>query len=298
MMPAKVGSADEFWRLAAGVDLGEAVEEPRRGHAYYPSEGWVAYTLSHFHGSDLYLVKESEAIEAFEAVKVSLLESSERDEDTEFTRGFHEWRSQERGFQTPCDLYFAIRRAQRQIWYATDGLSATIADQEESSFWRRWRHLKWYWANYVFEWTYLTGLTLFLVWPGIRGLSIDRWAVHLGLGPFAFMIPMYLGYATFSYTSAGLSGGIVYPYLIRATAYGHCNRWDRWLLAHCPPIIEPLSAPIGEWVSISGGGMPGPTSVVKFGLLIAVVVVSILPTWRWFLSRRKLPSKSGANASV
>jgi len=254
------------------------------------------------HGSDLYRVRESDALARFESVKLCLLEASELGDDSPFVKGFHEWQSLEPHFRIPSQLFHAIRRAEREAWIFNDALSLTISDQEERSFWQRWRHLnKWHWANYTFEWALLTGLATFIVWPGIRGWSRYYWAASMGLAPLLFMLPTYLGYASFSYTSAGLSGGIVYPYLLGATSGGRCNSWDRWLLEHCPQILEPLSAPIGEAMSISGGGMPGPTSVLKLGMSIAVVALVIPWAWQWCLrkttSRRNLPTNPGTNTS-
>jgi len=101
------------------------------------------------------------------------------------------------------------------------------------------------------------------------------WAIHLGLLPMLFLLPVYLGYATFSFTSAGPSGGVLYPWLLSGFFGGRCNEWDRQILSHLPKILEPLSAPIGMPLSLSGMGMPGPTTMVIAGLVIALLVFSV-----------------------
>jgi hypothetical protein len=296
MSPVRDGKPEEFWKLAAGVDLNE-VKHTRWGHAYYPDDGWVAYTLSHMHGSELYRVRESVALQKLEAVKLTLLEASELGEDTPFVRGFHEWQRREQLSQTPVALFYALQRAQREGWGISNPEMIIVSAQEETSFWQRWRHVKWYWANFVFEWIFFSGMALFITWPGIWGLSIPRWMIHISLAPLLFMLPVYLGYARMSYTSAGLGGGIVYPYLLCPTFGGRCNAWDRWLLEHCPQVLEPLSAPNGIWVSLSGMGMPGPTSAVQFGLLVVVGVVVNTAAWRWCIWKFTSPRQRSAKTS-
>src|SRR5439155_6303289 len=148
----------------------------------------------------------------------------------------------------------------------------------ESEVWMtevRWARSKWYWANVTFEWLFFSGLVLFAVWPLLYGKSWWRWAVHLGFLPMLFMLPVYLGYATYSFTSAGPSGGVLYPWLLSGFFGGRCNELDRQILAHLPRILEPLSAPIGMALSLSGMGMPGPTTMVIACLLIALLVFSV-----------------------
>jgi len=87
-----------------------------------------------------------------------------------------------------------------------------------------------------------------------------------------FMLPVYLGYAAYSFTSAGPTGGVLYPWLLMNVSGGSCNEFDREILAYTPRILEPLSAPIGMPMALSGRGMPGPTTTIIVGLLIALLV--------------------------
>lgn len=251
--------------------------------AYFPNDGWVAYSLSHMHGSDLYRVPQDAAMLHFEKVLAALRESAERHEDTPFVKGFINWRNEgEVNAGSVPRLLVHFQKAQREEWATTNVSALQVSIEDEWEFWQRWRRLKWRWANYVFEWTFLTGLAMFAVWPILKSRSRYQFAAHTALLPLLFMLPTYLGYARFSFTSAGLSGGIVYPHLLRLTFGGSCNRLDRWLLAHIPQILEPLSAPIGTWISLSGRGMPGPTSRCILGLLLGVSFLAISLAWkRW-----------------
>jgi hypothetical protein len=53
---------------------------------------------------------------------------------------------------------------------------------------------------------------------------------------------------------------------------GSCNTFDREIPAYTPQILEPLSAPIGMPMVISGRGMPGPTTMIIVGMVLALLV--------------------------
>ncbi|MEM9250791.1 MAG: hypothetical protein AAGB29_00445 [Planctomycetota bacterium] len=92
--------------------------------------------------------------------------------------------------------------------------------------------------------------------------------------PLLFMIPSYLGYASTSYTSAGPSGGVVYPFLIRAMPGRSLTPWWDWVfLEHAPPVFAPLSTAIGPFMSLSGRGIPGPMVMLGLGVVLAAVFV-------------------------
>jgi hypothetical protein len=138
----------------------------------------------------------------------------------------------------------------------------------------RWRRLKWFWATVVFEWLFLSGLAYVALRPWIRGLGPWGWALHLGVLPLLFLLPAYLGYATFSFTSAGPSGGVLYPWLLMELR-GSCTTLDRWVLAHLPQVLEPLSPTIGTPMVLSGRGMPGPTYALIAGLVVGGSVLAL-----------------------
>jgi hypothetical protein len=101
------------------------------------------------------------------------------------------------------------------------------------------------------------------------------WAIHLGLLPILFMVPFYLGYAAFTFSSYGPSGGVLYPWLLIALPRGECNKLDSQILEHTPQILEPLAAPVGTRNALSWKAFPGPTTMVIAGLVIALLVFCV-----------------------
>jgi hypothetical protein len=183
------------------------------GRVYFVDDSWAAYEVSHLHGSDLYYVALSAALDDFDAV-VSMLElARERGEDNRFISGYVAWRDDPELARDAQSLVESIKRElQRRM--IQNGRDATWLGMEEQLFWQRWPRARWYWATIIFEWAFLSGLVLFALWPVIRNRSAMRRSVHVALLPLLFLLPAYLGYATYSFTSAGPSGGVVYPFLL------------------------------------------------------------------------------------
>jgi len=85
-------------------------------------------------------------------------------------------------------------------------------------FEERRQRLQWFWATFAFEWLFFSGLAAYLVWPLFRGWDWRRWLLHLSFLPVLLMLPAYFRYATLSFTSAGPTGGVLYPWLARCFA--------------------------------------------------------------------------------
>lgn len=147
--------------------------------------------------------------------------------------------------------------------------------QIEADFEQRWQRVKWFWATILFEWLFLSGLVVFALLPWPRRHGWQSWAMRWAAVPLIFMLPVYLGYATFSFTSAGPSGGILYPYLVSFLRGCSSNTLDRELIRYVPQVLEPLSPGIGDWMALSGRGIPGPTEMLLFGILAALIIFAI-----------------------
>jgi hypothetical protein len=270
MAPIRPGSPALFWLFACGVDLdatGRGNYIPG-GDAYVIDENWVAYDDRNLHGSELYFVAMPDVMARFDRVVAELEEKRQHGDESAFVQGYAEWRVQNPDSRDITKLVEITKNKFNERSAARGIRSLAYAVAQEQQFWQRWQRAKWYWANFVFEWVFLTGLALWTVWPGIRRRGPWIWAAHASTLPFLFWLPVFLGYASWSFTSAGPSGGIVYPFLLIFTRGGYCDSLDQWLLAHTPQILEPLSTPNGDFVSISGG-MPGPTSAFIAGLILA-----------------------------
>lgn len=275
MAPIKRGTSEQLWEQAFHFEP-KGVALLGHGHIYKPREGWFLYDIQHWHGSDLYRVPGAEVEANLGDLQQKLREEKENPDIHEHAlAGFEKWsncpditRQNADGLVDDIrDAYLQSKKDDPGI-YSMVELEAWITDL-------RWARSKWYWASIVFEWLFLSGLVLFAAWPLLRGKGWIRWAIHFALLPLLFMLPVYLGYATYSFTSAGPSGGVLYPWLLRISHGGKCNELDREILSYTPKLLEPLSAPIGMPMVISGMGMPGPTTVVIMGLVIAVLVFAI-----------------------
>jgi hypothetical protein len=273
MAPIKRGSAEEFWEQACHFQPREAVLGGH-GHVYPLREGWFVYDIQHMHGSDLYCVPEEEVEAVLDQVTEKLRLAEGNPTIYEHARvGFEKWLHYPDHFHQNADTLVAeIRRAHFDHYKKDDPGLFSYLESEEWSTRIRWHQSKWYWSNIAFEWLFLSGLVLFAAWPFLWDKCWWSWAIHWGLIPMLFMLPVFLGYARLSFTSAGPTGGVIYPWLLFICHGGSCNDLDGQILAYTPQVLAPLSAPIGSALSLSGRGMPGPTTMVIAGLVIASLV--------------------------
>ena len=280
MAPIRPGNSHAFWKLASGVSLTSEVDGGWGGEAYFVNETWAAYDASHLHGSDIYRVEVSDVSADFDAVVQALEAAAQRGEETPFIKGYVHWRDDAQQPRTPAALLSSIKQARNRRLFSQDVDLLAYSVANEQLFWRRWRQADWYWANILFEWSFFTGLAVFMVWPALGNHSALRWGLHGGALPLLFLLPMYLGYATLTFTSAGPSGGILYPFLLMLCHGGHANVIDRWILAHIPQVLEPLSTPIGSPVAITGMGLPGPTTAILAGTVSGLLLFVINSGYR------------------
>lgn len=269
MAPIRDGNSAEFWRIACGVSPTGETEQSFGGVAYFVDDTWAAYDVTHMHGSDLFRVRLSSLALDFDSVCKLLMEPSGEDDKSDYVKGFNTWRAQDPDSRDIAALVESIKKVRlRRIIVADPDVVKYIVASEQQ-FWQRWERANWYWANIVFEWLFLSGLILFAFWPTVRDKGIWAQTIHIAVVPLMFFSPTYLGYATYSFTSAGPSGGVLYPFLLRILGIGQCNRLDLWILERTPRLLEPLSIPIGSPLALSGRGFPGPTTAVVIGVLMS-----------------------------
>ena len=285
MAPVRLGNSREFWKIATGVSLSPEVHEGWGGDAYFIDETWAAYDASHLHGSDIYRVSRSEVTADFDAIVSALEQKVRSGENTLVLKAYVQWRDDK---SKPRDGPSLVEHIKREInrkvsKEGIDLLAYRVANEQQ--FWQRWQRADWYWASIVFEWAFFTGLAVFCLWPAIQNRSPLRWAIHVALLPFLFLLPVYLGYATYSFTSAGPSGGILYPFFLMFCRHGSSTVADRWVLRRIPHLLEPLSTPIGSPTVLTGMGMPGPSYVIFGGVLAGAAVFAIMLGIRRWLKR-------------
>jgi len=271
------------------------------GHVLYDESGWLVYDRNHLHGSDAFYVSTKEAagrlrdaLAAVEKVRESGLRSPA-------VEAVEKWKAD--GGRASGDLKRLVKEIQeawrrRHIEKRPDLLPYYVDD--EQSLAERWGRMKTYWAAIAFEWLFFIGLAAIALRPWARSLGPLGWGTHFALLPPLFMLPTYLGYSTFSFTSAGPSGGVLYPWLhsygtirLHRVIGARMSEADHWVLDHLPQLLEPISAPIGSPMALSGLGMPGPTEAVIFGLVLGASVGGC----RWALLRRRIGALPLSNPS-
>lgn len=292
MAPIRQGNSHAFWNVAAGVSLSPEANDVSGSRAYFVNDTWAAYESLHMHGSHIYRVPAKEVSADFGAVVAALERASQRGQDTPFVEGYTKWRDDKDQPRCGPALLKNINQARNRKYIQEDLDYFEFCVAEKQLFWQRWQRANWYWANIVFEWAFLTGLMLFVLWPGIRGLSAKRWAIHASLVPLLFLMPVYFGYARTSFTSAGPSGGVLYPFMLWFCVGGSVTPFDAWVLDHLPQILEPLSVPIGTPMALSGRGMPGPTYAVLAGVLAGILVFAISCGYRRIAGSRRSTTKT------
>ena len=285
MAPVRAGDPHIFWSIAAGVSLSPNVEDDLVGMAYFVDDKWAAYDWSGYHGSDIFRVPVAEVLAEFDAVVASLDQAVQRGEDSPFLDGYKNWHNNNRPRTSQALLEDIKRTYNLELSEVNSGLLEYRATLEQK-FWLRWHGADRYWTNGVFEWTFLTGLAFFTIWPVVFNRSALRRALHVAFLPVLFLLPSYLGYATYSFTSAGPSGGILYPFLLISFPFRSGNAVDNWILERTPQILEPLSTDIGSPTVLSGMGMPGPTCALFTGGAAGTIVFMVLLGFRRRNQRR------------
>jgi len=272
MAPVRRGSVDVFWKLACNVTLQPSADDVWSGDVFVIDDNWYAYERSHIHGTGLYCVAPKLAKSELKTVTAHLERSDQADEDSWFLRGYRKWRDDTSIARNDADaLLHCVRQTRLDELRQRDPDLYACQIRTEEQVHDRWRRAKWFWAALVFEWCFFTGLLLIAVWPAMKGHPPLRWFFHFAILPVVFVMPVYLGYATYTFTSAGPSGGVLYPFAVMWFRGGSVNTVDRWLLSHTPQILEPLSTPIGSPMALTGMGMPGPTTAVITGLILGTL---------------------------
>jgi len=305
MAPIHRGTSHRFWECACGVDLSPEGKNTRVGDVYFVDNNWAAYDEFHMHGSNIYFLPVSEVEADFPAVIEALQQKHEQGRDFYTVKGYLKWRdySPRSGNdleipRTAQGLVHCVQREYLELCLTHGVEFVEIHAWNQMIFAMRWQRADWYWASIIFEWAFLSALTLFALWPGIRVQSILRWSIHIAFVPFLFLLPLYLGYASMSLTSAGPSGGVLYPFLLRWCRGGSMSDDDMFILRFTPLILEPLSAPIGSPAALTGLGMPGPSSAIGFGLLCAGSLLAIRYGLPWYCRYRKRFARRAVDAKT
>jgi hypothetical protein len=269
MYPVREGDPAVFWMHACWLDVGVKSASPGGG-IYQPRDGWFIYYRQGFHERFLYRVKAAEALGLFPPVVRRLEGAPPGALAPDVETGARAWLQAD---PTRTDA----SRLLREVWQAelarlrqTDRELYEFVRDEEDAFSERWERTQHYHRNLAFEFLFLTGVILFAAWPWLRGSGRWAWAVHLGLIPVLFFLPLWLGYAQYTFTSRGPSGGVLYPWLVLNAPRLPWTGLDTVLVRNLPPLLEPISQTPGPMLSLTRFGFPvGPVAAVLLGAAVA-----------------------------
>jgi hypothetical protein len=279
--PVCHGTVDDFWQAALHLTPSDSLGGPHR--AYYVDSQWCVYVDSHLHGWDILSVPTSEVASSLEGTIERLERATLAGEPAAAAQAYAKWRSEPANNQGLESLLRHADAAHRDYWKDDVDMLSYYAD-EDLQVRATWHRRHYYWATIAFEWLLFTGLALFVSWPVIRQYSIRSLAVHVAITPPLFVLPLYFGYATYTFTSHGPGGGVLYPYVVYF--FPHANTWlDRWIMTHTPPLLESISTPMGAFMSLSGGAIPGLTVALLIGAGTGLCLCGARRLWLHFRRR-------------
>ncbi len=222
------GTSAMFWLSACQFDT-SLLDKPDQvdfDEAYlkeYP-EGYY-YHAQMMHGTKLFLVPADEVKADFPRVD-AYLKKFDTDKMGEGWLGeaLLRYRSGPEGDQGQIINFLYDFECAKDEWWMDENPERYAHELfYRAGFEGRRAKLRWSWASFPFEWCYLTGLILLATWPLIRGYRPLGWALCWAPLPLAFLFPVYLGYATGTFSSAGPNGGILYPQLLSPSSSWGCN---------------------------------------------------------------------------
>lgn len=139
--------------------------------------------------------------------------------------------------------------------------------------WMRIQQAQFMWYQQVFEGLWLCMIIWLLLSPGIfRQRPLD-WAMSVGVVPFLFMLPVYLGYQSTITTTIGPTGGGLYTWLVLHVPRVTVGEIDHEIRLLMPQLLSGLSFHPGSVMAFSGRVICGPLVTVIAG------VIAGTPTW-------------------
>jgi len=281
MHPVAKGTAEEFWNMMYFL------KGPRYIGGVYPCrEGLCIYYLQGFHGEFIHAVPVAEVERLLPEVRRQALS-----EPRSLSTAEKELLTSDAGVERLVTARLAAERAETVI-----GASDVNGPRDESAeFELRWKRIRRYWLNILFEAGFLNGWLFLVAFPFLRRSSPD-WsrAISAGLAFPMLFVPYFLGYCPWTFTSAGPSGGAVYPWMIwgfRWCSWG-TTAFDGWLLKGSGFPLEPLTQPSGSLWTHSGRGGVAPTFAIVIGLLVGMGVSklpqAIAAVRKTFVSQKRL----------
>jgi hypothetical protein len=274
MAPVQEGDPATFWLQACRIDVGVKRAGPL-GSFYQPRAGWFIYYVQGFHGQFLYRVRAADSLAFFPQVARRLENAPPGALDPDVEHAAKAWLLADPGRTDAALLLVKLREARLARLQELDKGVYEYALAAEGDFADRWERSKRYPLNVALELAFLTGLILFAAWPWLRGAGYVRWALHVGLAPILFFLPYWTGYAQLTFTSAGPTGGVLYPWLIVQFRGLPWTSLDTKIVRSLPQVLQPLSQTTGPMLSLSGGRGVGPVAATAMaGSLVLIIAAT------------------------
>jgi hypothetical protein len=275
--PVRKGTSAIFWQRACGVKISPP-QDDILGGIYQPRDGFYIYYDLGYSGQWLFKVPRAEAAADFPLVvqKIKEMELLTNEPPIVHWAAFALHEKQSSLGLTPEAFLASIREQNLKRFKNSNNEVYLYILSEEQEFDKRWSKSRRFWLNQVFEVVFFTCWVWFIIWPWIRKRRLWRSLLHLALAPFLLFVPYYCGYASWTFTSVGPSGGAFYPFVI--FLFHRFPIWtplDGWLLEHSPKFLEALSQDQGSMLAISGGSGLGPVGAILIGLLIAAFAAAV-----------------------
>jgi hypothetical protein len=255
------------------------------GGIYQPRDGWYIYYIQGAHEKFLFRVPRSVAVSDFPEV-IKRIEQAAIELNA--ARKQH-------------PVYIVIEQNRSQVEKNPEMFLSLIQDglikqgknkserryqyllSQEIGFAERWIRVQRFWLNIVLEVFFFWGLTLFAFWPWLRNKGWLKTSHHFGFLPFLLFLPYYFGYASWTFTSIGPSGGVLYPWVI--CWFHYFPIWphlDQWVFNTLPKVLESFSQSMGRPMFSNNGvvGPLGPITALLIGLVVFVLTQAIFIYWK------------------
>lgn len=270
-LPIRRGKAEDFWKFVTWVDgpSGSAT----LACPVLPIDGWCHFAWTGMHGSLLHRVPEQEVADYFPEILRRL--DAAKDLRPWVVEGYTSWQRADPVRQNWQLLLKHLRTASNLA-----SARSWTKNPEDKYDGQLWDSVAWGIAAQRMEqrpllqfgeWLYLSGLVAFAAWPWLRSGGRWRWAAHVALLPWLLMLPYYLGYCSWTFTSAGPGGGAVYPMLLQLARDVPWYSADTFLVRQLPKPLGSLTGPLGSMMSLSGRSGCGPLAMGVIGLCLGAV---------------------------
>lgn len=281
MFPFRDGNSTDFWLAASRVKL-EPESGADGGGFYPPGDGWVVYYLAYpgmipLHGEVRYRVRLRDVVGDFDQVIERLNAAPEGSLRPYIAQAHKAWLARNLKDRDALTFLDEVHEAVLADYRETMPQLLDFHLGQEDYFSEQWERSKFYLLNLAFEFLFFNSLILFAFWPWLFNRRPWCWGVHVGLLPVMLLAPWFLGYASWTFTSVGPQGGVLYPWVIIPLT-GLPVPWtsfDEYVVDSLPRILDPLNQLFSQPISCTGMGAPSPLFLLGLGCVFGLIAFGL-----------------------